>query len=407
MKSKFWGLAVLLCLLMSGCSGNQAQNEATNTLSNTPFQDSVSISPLEPVLSPSPSTDSPETNESHLPEPVARVHNGITVKVDPAIELLSVVQYLSGYDDALGLLTDLEFQYRDEIDTYFSGYNEHEAVAFVNDTMEKGFSFNVPPGILLYMGEDFSFDKQGYEDSDLAKQADIDVDYYIETLRSFYEDTDFKSFYESHLDYYNTLIDNTITAMPKWNMIEVMEAFYGRKMGSYDLVLVSLFHSGGYGANTPGAVRPNIYSIIGPLQGGGESVSFGSTDSLSRLVLHEFGHSFIRISEAEKEYPQITQALKESSSLMEPIEEQMKSSAYPTWDYACEELVLRAAVIRLLFDNQGFNSLPLLEYERKEGFIYIYTVYNGLDEYIENRSNYPDFNDFIPSLLKDLAETHR
>ena len=154
-------------------------------------------------------------------------------------------------------------------------------------------------------------------------------------------------------------------------------------------------------------MRPNIYSIIGPLQGGGESISFGSTDSFSRLVLHEFGHSFIRISEAEKEYPQITQALKESSSLMEPIEEQMKSSAYPTWDYACEELVLRAAVIRLLFDNQGFNSLPLLEYERKEGFIYIYTVYNGLDEYIENRSNYPDFNDFIPSLLKDLAETHR
>ena len=183
-----------------------------------------------------------------------------------------------------------------------------------------------------------------------------------------------------------------------------MEAFYGRKMGSYNLVLVSLFDSGGYGVNTPEAVSPNIYSIIGPVQGGGESVSFGSTDTFSRLVLHEFGHSFIRISEAEKEYPQITQALEESASLMEPMKEQMKSSAYSTWDYACEELVLRAAVIRLLFDNQGFNALSFLEYERKEGFIYIYTVYDGLDEYIENRSNYPDFNDFIPTLLQGLAK---
>ncbi len=407
MKRKVWGLAVLLCLLLSACSGNQAQNEPMNTPSNTPSQDSVSMPPEEPAFSLAPSTNEPETKETHLPEPVARIHNGITVKIDPAIELLSIVQYLSGYDDALGLLTDLEFQYKDEIDAYFSGYSGHAAVAFVNDNMEKGFAFNVPPGILFYMGEDFSFDKQGYEESYLAKQADIDVEYYIEALRSFYDATDFKTFFESHLNYYNTLIDNTIKAMPKWNMIEVMEAFYGRKMGSYNLVLVSLFHSGGYGANTPGTENPNIYSILGSLEASGETVSFGSTDIFSRLVLHEFGHSFIRISEAEKEYPQITQALKESASLMEPIEEQMKSSAYPTWDYACEELVLRAAVIRQLFDNQGFNTLSLLEYERKEGFIYIYTVYNGLDEYIENRSNYPDFNDFIPTLLQDLAETHQ
>ena len=163
MKRKVWGLAVLLCLLMSACSGNQAQYETMNTPSNTPSRDSVSMPPAEPAFSLAPSTNEPETKETHLPEPVARIHNGITVKIDPAIELLSIVQYLSGYDDAFGLLTDLEFQYKDEIDACFSGYSGHAAVAFVNDNMEKGFSFHVPPGILLYMGEDFSFDKQGYE----------------------------------------------------------------------------------------------------------------------------------------------------------------------------------------------------------------------------------------------------
>ena len=51
----------------------------------------------------------------------------LTVRVDPRIELLSIVQFLSGYGDLTGLITRYKFAYKQEIKRSFSQFKNHSS----------------------------------------------------------------------------------------------------------------------------------------------------------------------------------------------------------------------------------------------------------------------------------------
>jgi hypothetical protein len=228
-------------------------------------------------------------------------------------------------------------------------------------------------------------------------------------MKSFYLDSDFETFYLDQAGYYNSILETTAKSFPDWDMISVMESFYGKNFESYNLVLSSLFHSGGYG---PSIMRENgiaAYSVQGPLDITDDGLPvFGDTESFTMLVLHELGHSFIPIYEAYEsgDMPDIRKALEDSAYLMEPIREQMTANAYPMWRTACEELILRAVVIRMLADNLGMDAKELKRREYDMGFIYIETVYDILQKYIDGREICPVFDDFIPVLISGLMQAH-
>ena len=342
-----------------------------------------------------------------LPETIVIEKNRILITVNPAMELLAVIQALSDYKN-LGLITRFDLEYKLDVNAYFSGSVRHRAVSFTNRHMRRGFSFDAPPAAALMINRDFTLDSTAFEASHRLQGININIHDFISVMKSFYLDSDFETFYLDQAGYYNSILETTAKSFPDWDMISVMESFYGKNFESYNLVLSSLFHPGGYG---PSIMRENgiaAYSVQGPLDITDYDLPvFGDTESFTMLALHEFGHPFVPVYEAYfEDMPDIRKALEDSVYLMEPIREKMAANAYRSWNTVCEELIVRAVVIRMLSDNQGMDAAELKRREYDMGFIYIETVYDILQKYIDNRGIYPVFDDFIPVLIRGLMQAH-
>lgn len=385
---KSLALILLSCVLLSAC-----------TPTGTPSSSEI------PSESTAPSSNSTE-NGVLLPEPVSLEKSGVNISVQPVIELLAVIQTLSDYNDNFGLITPYDITYKKDVETYFAGMKDSEAVKFFNYAMMNDFSFDLPPAAALTINRDFTLDQTALDSSGYYDRTTINFDEFIKHMKTFYTESNFAKFYNDHAEYYRTIIDNTAANFPEWNMISVMEDFYGKKLGSYNLVLSSMFHPGGFGASLQRASGLDVYSIQGPVDAETSMPNFGGTDSFSQLALHEFGHSFLPITEATFDMTEIYDALVRTTYLHEPIREDMERSAYPEWNYSAEELVLRAIVIRMSVENQNANAEELMQIEKENGFIYIKSAYDSLQKYIDNRADYGTFDEFIPTILDDVAAAH-
>jgi hypothetical protein len=187
----------------------------------------------------------------------------------------------------------------------------------------------------------------------------------------------------------------TIAQLPDY-----LENYYGKKLGSYHLILSPLMHSGGFNSeiiNSKG--EREVYAAVGP-NGEIDFVPYFDKDYLEMdLILHEFGHSFVN--------PLMEKYAKEIESLKSKYDTEhfaniAKEQGYGEWKYAFNELVVRAATIKITAKHFGkVKANELLDYEKSIGFTLVETIVNLLDEY----SNQHDtkFDDFYPVMLKRLS----
>jgi len=340
-----------------------------------------------------------------LPDAVYIHKKGIRVAIEPAVELYAVI--LSLLDRSIA--THLNIDYKKSISEFFSNMADHDTVSFVNLNLGEKLKFDMSYVITLLINNDFTLDINAYEhimNVFPEWHTDIDIYEFIDMLKSFYIDSNFEEFYNEHRDFYYEIVNNTADTLPDWDIIGAMESFYGKTMESYNIVLSSMLWDGGFG---PGLLREEnlaCYAIIGPGKVDNGFPVFRDTEGLTALLLHEFGHTFIALNEANECNPEIKVALHDSEFLFERIRYRMVRSGYPTWLIAGEELVLRAAVIRILEENHDVNVEMLLQNEFSQGFLYINDVYELLQIYIDNRDIYPVFDDFIPTLLDELIVMH-
>ena len=346
-----------------------------------------------------------------LPEAIEITKNGIKIAVYPQLELLAIIQFLGGHREIIneyipGFLPDFEIEYEQIIKEYFADFKEHEAILFANRYLMEGFSFNRPPAAALMINRDFTFDQVAFATAprDLQPFYSI-IDEFVSVMKSFYIESDFETFFLGKTDFYTAILEQTAGEFPNWDMISVMESFYGKKQESYNVVLSPLYGNIGYGAIIARESGLAIYSIVGPM-GVNENgfPDFGGTVNFAHITLHEFGHTFLNFLFSDNMY--IQRALEDSEYLMEPIKEIMERQAYNLWGIACEELILRAIVIRMLADNTEIDVARELRREHDRGFIYIHTVYDLLQKYIDNRERYPVFDDFVPVLIGELMRIY-
>lgn len=190
--------------------------------------------------------------EYRLPEPVTVNHNNITVGFFPQVELISIVQTIGGYREALGFLmtADTSF-YRTEVTERFSGFSSHPAVRmFDRLCMQPGMlNFSAPSNIMLLTDEslhlrtdiekdEFVISRAGGTDSLLVL---------LDLLRDFAVSSSFNEFFLERHDFYHALAENTVRSMGPANYIEELESFYGRGQRSYNIVLVPLYGHVGFG----------------------------------------------------------------------------------------------------------------------------------------------------------------
>lgn len=172
-----------------------------------------------------------------LNESVLKTKNSINVLVDPKIELLSIVQLLSGYSKInSALMTDDSFTYKDKVMEYFGEFKNHKAVKHSSKVSKNGFTFDAPPGLILFADANLNIRDDVELTEYIIKRAGgkKEVTKLFEALKEFCVDTNFIDFYNSNKEYYNEIIDNTMLLMKNdINIIEQLEEYYGIKQKSY------------------------------------------------------------------------------------------------------------------------------------------------------------------------------
>lgn len=342
-------------------------------------------------------------NNLNLVEGARESLGTLNITVDPRIELITAVQQQADYDR----LTRFDFSYKDEMKEYFNKYKNHKAVKTFHKLSKKGFSYDAPPSVMLYLSSTLSLKENNIIPNDLIDRASGKKELleFIDELKDFSIEADFNKFYEQNNSFYQTMIDNVYKNIKDMGLIETLDDYYGMEVNSYNLILSPMLHAGGYG---PKVEAENglydVYGIIGPQSiikdNDGKMVPDYSSETIRHIVWHEFSHSFINPI-TEKYINEINQY----NDLYSKIEKQMSSQAYSNWETCVNEHIIRAITARLIYLDQGQSAYnTIIANERANGFYYVPALCESLARYEINRDDYPTLESYYPELIKVFKE---
>lgn len=343
---------------------------------------------------------------------IIKEFNNINMVIDPRIELLSVIIYLSpDYDKNTMSIVPSDSSYKKDVEEYFGKYKNHKAVNLFNLRLaSSGFSYDAPPTAMLFLTntpnltlrEDI--DKNDYMYIQCMERAGGEKQFleFVEELNKFCAETNFYEFYNNHLDYYNRVIDNTINNLEDIDYVKQVQNYYGKEEKGYNIVLNGMLYANNYGPkikNEDGSY--DLYSILGSTGISNDLPIFSDDFSFKYIVRHEFGHSFVNYLATEN-----IDEVNKYTKLFVPIRTAMEQQAYSTWETCLNEHIVRAVVIRIT-DIYGTKEEvnEYLKMEKASSFVYVEDIISLLkNEYEPNRDKYKTFEDFYPEILKLLKE---
>jgi hypothetical protein len=342
----------------------------------------------------------PTNGDTDVKPGVTKALHSINVVVDPRIELLAVVQYLSGYGERfVGLIT---MPYRRDVMEYFAPFKEHPAVKLFAEMRADNFSFDAPPTAMLHLSKppDLSLESPFTDYLKTRAGGEERLEEFVKSLRDFARETQFMAFFEAHKGTFLQTVFETHEKLKDIDYIGTLENYYGMKQHSYNIILAPLFGDGAFGPRIEridGAY--DIYNICGP---SGTENGFPNFGNLA-IIWHEFSHSFVNPT-TDKFREQVAQY----ESLYEPISESMKRQAYPDWLICVNEHIVRAVTTRIAYREFGKEAgEEALQYEKSRSFFYVEALCKRLEQYENQRDKYPTFVDFYPELInvfKELSE---
>lgn len=330
--------------------------------------------------------------------PFASVGQGrLQVIVDERMELLTIVQYLSGYP----ILTQAPLRYKNDIDAYFKNFKEHRAVLLNKAVYRRFFAFDGPPTYIYHHSfPDFQqiapFTKEDIEGYQFEANADT-LHMLLREFHNFYEASHFHRFFTAHQHFYDSLTAPVIQKLEATNVIPVMEKHYGSKKKEYNIVLAPLMNDGGYGLEINAKAGQLLYAIIGPMQDSKDFPVFDIENLLSEYVLHEFSHSFTNPFVAKN-----LALLEADSCLLRPIRKDMKEQGYGSWAGSLYEHFVRANEIVLteqLFGRQRADSV-YNEMINEGKWIYLEGLVPIVRKYAADRSRYPTLDAIMPTVVE-------
>lgn len=328
--------------------------------------------------------------------------DSVEIMVHPNIELLSVVLSMTTWMETRGP-PDVPYEYGEDIKDYFALYKDHDAVKLAQQLTDRGFTFDAPPGFILYFSEPPELEKL-YPYSDYLKGragGEKILDDFAEALRTFAAESDFAQFLEEHQDFYQQIVDPVKKDFDQEKLIADLEGFFGFNQASYTVILAPyMFPSGGYGPRIEEKGRFHCYEIVRVSGIKWDMPFFGYSSDIYDLSLHEFGHSFVNPT---------TESFKSEvakySYLFAPVADKMKSMAYGSWETMLNETLIRAFTCYKVYEESGIErGRDCLSREKNRGFYFIEDIFELYLDYMQNRDVYPDFKSFFPTILDKLGE---
>lgn len=337
-------------------------------------------------------------------KPVSKSQGCLNITIDPRLELLAVLQHLSGskmtFPDSGG--------YAASIDACFADFKSHPVLARLQRLEEYGYGYDLPVSCFLRF-DGVPLGQQTRSWSDYAKEMEEarledaaqggSLEEFYAAVNDFVRISDFAGWFESQRPYFENTVSAAASLLAtKDDMISLLIDWYGYSHDDYTFAISPLLGGGGYGPSLVDTQdKSSLYCVT----------SFEASDNpadtilhMAIMMFHEFSHPYVNPL-VDKYFDMI----EHRSELFEPIKNKMGSYAYSSWWITVVEHFVRSSEIRML---QLFFPPELRDISTQDninqGFIYLDTVYNALLEYEQaRRETGIRYDEYFPQLMQKFA----
>lgn len=334
----------------------------------------------------------------------------LQVSVDPRIELLSVMLAVSNYDSIMvskgsfHLISQLDFEYKNELLEAFEFMQDDPAIdVFMDMAYKYGFFYSLPIYACL-MASDYP---EMHTDNPVStfvlnRSGGIEnLNSFLDALAGFGKRSGFDNFWENHIEYYSRITEN-VKKYPLDEMVCQIEDYYRTDKGSYNIILVSMFHGGGYGPVIKDSMGvDHVYSVIGPKRIEDGLPQFGNFDEFRYTIWHEFSHSFVN-PVVDNNFHK----LEPHACLYDTLKNKLQMQGIADWKDCFTEHVVRAVTVRLSYIYLGREAGDeAMNREVEMGFTYVPAICEVLRFYESEPGQFVSFADIFPhfiELLEDL-----
>jgi hypothetical protein len=336
-----------------------------------------------------------------LPEAVTLEHNRITVGVFPQVELISIVQSVSHYPETFAfLMAEDSSAYAGEAARHFSPYRDHPAVKMLDRlSLQPGMlNFSAPSNIMLLADESLCLRSDIVKDEFVISRAGgIDsLSLFLELLRDFAVKSSFNEFFCGHRQFYQSLAEQAIASMGPMNYIAELENFYGSSQRYYNIVLVSLYGSVGFGNSLlHNDQKREIYNTMGPRAVKDGKPFFGDGEYLKHMIRHEFSHPYVNPM-TEKYW----HLVRDHNGNFDTIPETARKGVCGDWQECINEFVIRAVTTYLAYCESDEAGERAYTRESGRGVIWLDELLKNIRFFESERNTFPTFDLFYPKILE-------
>lgn len=331
------------------------------------------------------------------PEAISRKSGMLQITIDPRLELLAVIQYLSG-----SKMVFRSGPYAEAIQSWFSAYQDHPLMQRLLDMEQRGYAYDLPVSSFLRF-EDCSLQQTRFnwdptmEAMNLQRLENVTqtgtLDEFYDMVHQFAIQSDFAGFFASQRDYFLNRVDEAAKALNQHpDMIAHMVAWYGYSHASYNLIISPLVQ-GGYGPtmrDAEGGIHAYCVADIDC-----SDLSGSKLREVSSWFFHEFSHSFVN--------PLVDQnweIFASGENIYELLQDKI-DHAYNSWWVVVAEHLVRVNEHRLselYFNTEAENAL---QSEIDSGFIFIRAAYEAILQFEqEHQQKGTDYARYFPTIAQ-------
>lgn len=339
-----------------------------------------------------------------LAQDASDARRALVVRVDPRVELMSLIFRLAGSPEYLQAKVPA---YAAAADQHFERHRDHAGVKLARELRrEHGVSFDAVMSMAIHVKDAESLaplvplDPRP-ETLDERWQPD-DAERFLREAKRFVRQARFTEFLKAHEATYEQATERMQAVLDAHAQLDWFDRFFGaRPAATFELALGMLNGGACYGPRV--RLRDGteaLYCVLGVWQTDADGAASFDRSVLDTVV-HEFCHSYCNVlADANAE------GLEPAATRIWPhVAARMKLQAYGSWQTMMRESLVRACVVRYRAAVDGAGGRDeQVRHEEGRGFVWTGPLAALLEEYESARAEYPTLETFMPRVVGFFEE---
>ncbi|HEX5054449.1 MAG TPA: DUF4932 domain-containing protein [Planctomycetota bacterium] len=324
----------------------------------------------------------------------------LQVRVDPRVELLSLVFRLAGNPEYNQGRIDA---YSKAVDAWFGAAKDHAVIAHAARLRaQRGVSYDAVMGLAVHLDEQFA------PLLPLARAERLDhrwpaaeADKFVKELRDFARKAKAAAFFAEQAPLYELARQRLQHVIDENLELGWFDHFFGaRPTASFELAIGLLNGGGNFGPSVKlRDGKEQLYCILGAWKTDGDGQPVFDGDYVS-TVAHEFCHSYCNalIDAHEKEFEAA------GTAIWPFVADVMQQQAYGNWQTMLRESLVRACVVRYQQKTGGEAAAQReIAEQHDRGFEWTGELAGVLADYERQRAEHATLATFMPEVVAFFA----